>query len=118
MIPSQGIDGGPTPLTRSKKKVLSWSIFTTTLELTLSKIREKNNCPAPPAGGAGQEHKLVSSGAKNSFGVWGKRKFFAPSSSQKIFAVLKVIFCLYNIVVQQGKSYPHVAFTFAFLNMV
>jgi len=39
----------------------------------------------PPRRAAGQKYKLVGSGAKNSFGVWGKRKFFAPSPSARIF---------------------------------
>jgi hypothetical protein len=68
-----------------KKKVLSWSIFTTTLELTLSKIREKNNCPAPLLRGGAETQTRRLGRKKNSFGVWGKRKFFAPSPPPEIF---------------------------------
>ena len=51
---------------RSKKFLeIFLSIFTTTLELTLSKIREKNNCP-PRKSGAGQKrNKKTGSRAKN-----------------------------------------------------
>ena len=55
----------PANSSGKKKKVLLRSIFTTTLELTLSKIREKNNCP-PRKSGAGQKrNKKIGSRAKN-----------------------------------------------------
>jgi hypothetical protein len=63
-----------------------WSIFTTTLELILSKIREKNNAP-PRKSGAGQKTQKSLGLKKIYFGVWGKRKFFAPSPPPEKFLI-------------------------------
>ena len=41
------------------QKVLSWSIFTTTLELILSKIPNKNQCPPPKGRRAGKTRRLA-----------------------------------------------------------
>ena len=60
----------PLPAHRKEKSprrrlFFSMSIFTTTLELTLSKIREKNNCPPRrSAGRAGTKQKNRLAGKK------------------------------------------------------
>ena len=54
------------------------SIFTTTLELTLSKIREKNNRPAP----------LWRGGAETQIRRLGRKKFFWGVGQKEIFCAL------------------------------
>jgi len=54
----------PANSSGKKKKVLLWSIFTTTLELILSKIRDKNNRPPRLAGRGRNETKKSARGQK------------------------------------------------------
>ena len=68
----------PANSSGKKKKVLSWSIFTTTLELILSKIAEKNNRPPRrSAGRAGTQTRRL-----------GRKKFFWDVGQKEIFCAL------------------------------
>ena len=50
----------PTKWLVKNLKVKLWSIFMTSLELILSKISKKNNCPPPPAGGTGRKTRRLA----------------------------------------------------------
>jgi len=59
------------------------SIYTILLELILSKIPEKNNCPAPQKrGGAGTQTRL---GRKKFFWGVGQKEIFCALAAAEIF---------------------------------
>ncbi|MDD3399648.1 MAG: hypothetical protein PHF07_01215 [Candidatus Pacebacteria bacterium] len=77
----------PTKKSEKFLKVKLRSIFTSLLELILSEIPEKSQCPPPEA--AGRKNPLGRGGCGKRKGVWGKRNrrsrlLFQKPSTQPI----------------------------------
>ena len=85
------------------RKVLSWSIFTTRLELTLSKIREKGKIAARFARGiptpAARRLTAASKARKNFFFFW--------SGARNFFQLRNEIFAGFASLLTQGRAASH-----------